>query len=110
VGFALRLRNIGQLRRTARFIALTTYGGREEALGAIERVRHIQGQVRGVLPNGVRYSVIDPDLLTWVHLLPRWARRRHGLSSSGLARPLVTGGTAALAGTLRWVFAKPKGR
>jgi uncharacterized protein (DUF2236 family) len=191
----------GRLRRTARFIALTTYGSREEALSAIERVRHIHHQVRGELPNGTAYSATDPELLTWVHvtetlsfldawiryaepsmaradqdryfaevavvaeelgagnvptsraqtlgtinamrsqlradrrthevaalvlqqpggrsldvvplglmqraavdLLPDWARRLHRLPSSGMARPLVAGGTFALAQTLRWAF------
>ena len=31
----------GRLRRTARFIAMTTYGGREEAEGVIGRVRRM---------------------------------------------------------------------
>lgn len=191
----------GRLRRTARFIALTTYGSGEEALGAIKRVRHIHQQVRGELPNGTAYSATDPELLTWVHvtetlsfldawiryaepsmarsdqdryfaevavvaeqlgavnvptsraqtlhtintmrsqlrsdwrtrevaalvlqrpdrrsldliplglmqraavdLLPNWARRLHGLPPSGMTRPLVAGGTFALAQTLRWAF------
>jgi uncharacterized protein (DUF2236 family) len=191
----------GRLRRTARFIALTTYGSREEALGGIERVRHIHQRVRGELPNGTAYSATDPELLTWVHvtetlsfldawiryaepsmarsdqdryfaevavvaeqlgavnvptsraqtlhsintmrsqlrsdwrtrevaalvlqrpdrrsldliplglmqraavdLLPNWARRLHRFPPSGMTRPLVAGGTFALAQTLRWAF------
>ncbi|MCW1430263.1 oxygenase MpaB family protein [Novosphingobium sp. JCM 18896] len=191
----------GRLRRTARFIALTTYGHRSEALGAIERVRRIHENVRGLLPDGTAYSAADPELLTWVHLtetlsfldawiryaepamsredqdryfaevavvaealgagivprtradtmkairtmrprlradartremaafvldrsatrtfesapldlmqraavdlLPGWARRQHGLSSSGFARPMVAGGTLVLARTLRWAL------
>jgi len=39
-----------------------------------------------------------------VDLLPRWASRMHGLSASGLSRPLVANGTLALARTLRWAF------
>ncbi|RZI61054.1 MAG: DUF2236 domain-containing protein [Zymomonas sp.] len=191
----------GRLRRTARFIALTTYGSRSEALAAIDRVRLVHERVRGELPNGTTYVATDPELLTWVHvtetlsflnawiryaepsmamsdqdryfaevatvaerlgaqnvpasraatldaigamrsqlradrrtrevaalvlerpgplspealplglmqraavdLLPAWARRFHKLPSSGLARPLVAGGTYALARTLRWAF------
>jgi len=191
----------GRLRRTARFIALTTYGGREEAEAAIERVRRIHGQVSGVLPDGTPYHANDPALLAWVHvtetttflgawlrygrsaltgaeqdryfaemaqvgaalgadpvprgraeaalilramrpelrydertaeiarallqrrasslaveplqrltmqagvdLLPEWARRMHGLPSPKLSRPLVRGGTLAIARTLRWAF------
>ncbi len=58
----------GRLRRTARFIALTTYGGREEAESAIARVRRIHGWVRGTLPDGTSYTANDPSLLAWVHL------------------------------------------
>ena len=70
----------GRLRRTARFIALTTYGGREEAESAISRVRGIHGYVRGNLVNGEPYSANDPSLLAWVHVteatsfLDAWVR------------------------------------
>jgi uncharacterized protein (DUF2236 family) len=57
----------GRLRRTARFIALTTYGAREEAEVAITRVRLIHEQVRGILPDGTSYAASDPALLAWVH-------------------------------------------
>jgi len=59
---------LGRLRRTARFIALTTYGGREEAVAAIAEVRAIHGRVRGVLPDGRAYAASDPRLLAWVHV------------------------------------------
>ena len=52
----------------AGFIALTTYGGREEAEAAIARVRRIHGQVRGTLPDGRPYSANDPAMLAWVHV------------------------------------------
>jgi len=58
----------GRLRRTARFIALTTYGGPEEARAVIARVRHIHGQVGGTLPDGSAYQANDPALLAWVHV------------------------------------------
>jgi len=58
----------GRLRRTARFIATTTYGGREEAEAVIARVRGIHGHVRGTLPDGTSYSANDPALLAWVHV------------------------------------------
>jgi uncharacterized protein (DUF2236 family) len=59
----------GRLRRTARFIALTTYGGRAEAEAMITRVRGIHDAVRGTLPNGSPYSANDPSLLAWVHVI-----------------------------------------
>jgi len=58
----------GRLRRTAKFIALTTYGGVEEARAVIARVRAIHDQVRGVLPSGAPYAANDPALLAWVHV------------------------------------------
>ena len=58
----------GRLRRTARFIALTTYGGREEAEAAIARVRGIHAHVHGVLPDGTPYEANDPSKLAWVHV------------------------------------------
>jgi uncharacterized protein (DUF2236 family) len=58
----------GRLRRTARFIALTTYGGKEEAEAVIARIRGIHDRVRGTLPDGTPYSANDPSLLAWVHV------------------------------------------
>lgn len=58
----------GRLRRTARFIALTTYGGKADAEAVIARVRGIHDQVRGMLPDGTPYSANDPSLLAWVHV------------------------------------------
>ena len=58
----------GRLKRTARFIAGTTYGDRAEAQALIDRVLSIHAAVRGTLPDGTPYSAQDPDLLTWVHV------------------------------------------
>jgi uncharacterized protein (DUF2236 family) len=58
----------GRLKRTARFIAGTTYGDRAEAQGFIDRVRAIHARVAGTLPDGTPYAADDPDLLTWVHV------------------------------------------
>jgi uncharacterized protein (DUF2236 family) len=58
----------GRLRRTARFIATTTYASRHDAEAAIARVRKIHQQVEGTLPDGRPYSAMDPTLLTWVHV------------------------------------------
>jgi uncharacterized protein (DUF2236 family) len=58
----------GRLRRTARFIALTTYGSRGEAEASIERVRRIHARVTGTLPDGAPYAASDPRLLAWVHV------------------------------------------
>lgn len=57
----------GRLKRTARFIAGTTYGSTAEADRLIAHVRAIHDQVAGVV-DGAPYSANDPDLLTWVHV------------------------------------------
>ena len=73
---------LGRLRRTARFIAVTTYGAREDAEAAIERVRAIHHRVSGTLADGTPYRADDPALLAWVHVsevtsfLAAW--RRYG--------------------------------
>jgi uncharacterized protein (DUF2236 family) len=59
---------LGRLRRTATFIAGTTYGNRRDALALIERVRQIHLGVTGIAPDGRPYRASDPALLTWVHV------------------------------------------
>lgn len=58
----------GRLRRTARFIAVTTFGHRDDAKAAIERVNRIHARVNGALPDGTAYSARDPRTLAWVHV------------------------------------------
>ena len=58
----------GRLRNTARFIAVTTYGARDDAEAAIARVRRIHDHVSGTLPDGTPYDANDPRLLAFVHL------------------------------------------
>jgi uncharacterized protein (DUF2236 family) len=59
---------LGRLRRTARFIATTTYAERDSALAAIAKVKAIHQQVSGTLPDGSEYRATDPWLLAWVHV------------------------------------------
>lgn len=78
----------GRLRRTARFIAITTYGGRDEAEAAIGRVRRIHENIAGALPDGTFYTARDPRLLAWVHVteatsfLGAWLRYGEPLMST----------------------------
>ncbi|WP_427965722.1 oxygenase MpaB family protein [Altererythrobacter sp.] len=58
----------GRLRRTARFIAVTSFGHRNDARAAIERVNAIHAKVSGTLPDGSPYSATDPRTLAWVHV------------------------------------------
>ena len=53
----------GRLRRTARFIATTTFGHRDEAMRAIDRVNRIHAKVGGTLPDGTPYAATDPRVL-----------------------------------------------
>lgn len=59
----------GRLRRTARFIAVTTFGHRDEARAAVERVNRIHAAVKGTLPDGSAYHAADPRTLAWVHVV-----------------------------------------
>ena len=80
---------LGRLRRTARFIATTTYAQRDSALAAIAKVKSIHEQVSGTLPDGTEYRATDPSLLAWVHVagainfLDGW--RRYGEPRMSLA-------------------------
>ncbi len=58
----------GRLRRTAKFIAVTTFGHRDRAMAAIEWVNGIHAQVTGTLPDGSSYIANDPRTLAWVHV------------------------------------------
>ncbi|TPW02974.1 MAG: hypothetical protein FD125_1816 [bacterium] len=58
----------GRLRRTAKFIAVTTYDHAEQGIAAIDRVRGIHDRIGGTLPDGTPYRVSDPALLAWVHV------------------------------------------
>ncbi len=58
----------GRLRRTAKFIAITTYDHAEAGRAAIDKVNRIHAKLKGVLPDGAPYRVSDPSLLAWVHV------------------------------------------
>lgn len=63
----------GRLRRTALFIAATTYGPAAEAERVIGRVNAIHRHIKGTLPDGTPYSATDPATLAWVHLAEAWS-------------------------------------
>ena len=79
---------LGRLRRTARFIATTTYGHRDLAMQAIARVKAIHEAVSGKLADGTDYRATDPWLLAWVHVagavnfLDSWRRYAEPAMSS----------------------------
>src|SRR5512133_2523320 len=51
----------GRLQRTSHFLAVTTFGTRQDAQAMIARVI-------GTAPDGRPYAATDPHLLRWVHL------------------------------------------
>ncbi|WP_265528528.1 oxygenase MpaB family protein [Sphingomicrobium marinum] len=59
----------GRLKRTARFIAVTTFAHRDEAQAAIDRINRIHAEVSGTLPDGTPYDARDPRTLAWVHVV-----------------------------------------
>ena len=70
----------GRLRRTAKFIAVTTFDHAASGQAAIDRVKGIHRKLGGTLPDGASYRVDDPALLAWVHVteiksfLDAWVR------------------------------------
>ncbi|CAN5153753.1 hypothetical protein BH10PSE2_BH10PSE2_16730 [soil metagenome] len=79
----------GRLRRTAKFIAVTTYDHASAGQASIDKVRRIHDKLGGTLPDGTPYRVSDPALLAWVHVtettsfLDAWVR--YGDPSMSLA-------------------------
>jgi len=62
----------GRLKRTAQFIAVTTYGATATAETLIARIRRIHDRVAGQTADGTPYSANDPALLEWVHVCEAW--------------------------------------
>ena len=86
----------GRLRRTATYVATTTFGSTEQAEAAGAQVRRVHRYIRGTDPvTGRAYSAEDPDLLLWVHCVEvhsfLTAYRRYGgsLSDADADRYLV---------------------
>ncbi len=75
----------GRLRRTAAFIAITTFGPREQAEAAIARVRRIHARIEGHLADGTPYRADEPETLAFVGavealaFLKAWRRYRDPL-------------------------------
>lgn len=63
----------GRLRRTAQFMAGTTFGSTSYAEHLIGHVRDIHDRVTGTLPDGTPYAANDPATLTWVHASGAWS-------------------------------------
>ena len=59
----------GRLQRTARFIAVTTFGHRDKAMASIRAVNNIHARIGGTLPDGTSYTATNPRTLAWVHMV-----------------------------------------
>ena len=59
---------LGRLRRTASFVAATTFGTTAEAEAAIAQVHQVHRRVKGTAPDGRPYSAADPELVTFIHV------------------------------------------
>ncbi len=59
---------VGRLRRTTRWLTVTTFADRATVLAEAERVTRMHTRVAGDLPGGGHYAASDPVLLRWVHL------------------------------------------
>lgn len=73
----------GRLRRTAEFIAATTYGGDELASSTVRKVRAIHRRVRSGEGAARPYSASDPALLAYVHVTETWSFLRSYQRYSG---------------------------
>jgi uncharacterized protein (DUF2236 family) len=77
----------GRLRRTAAFIAVTTFGPKAQAEAAIARVKRIHAAVGGTLPDRSPYRADEPETLAFVGavealaFLKAWRRYRDPLMS-----------------------------
>jgi uncharacterized protein (DUF2236 family) len=65
---------LGRLARTGNFVALSTYGTRDEVFEAASAVRRIHRSLRATdRRTGERFRVDDPALLLWVHCAETWS-------------------------------------
>lgn len=98
---AFRKDMLGRLRRTARFIAETTYAERSIAEASIAKVRAVHARVGGTLPDGTPYRADDPQLLAWVHVTEMWsflaAWQRYGVPVSRAEEDVYYAETARIA-------------
>ncbi len=57
----------GRLLRTLDYVNLTVYGGPETAGATGRNLRQMHKRIRGVAPDGTRYSALEPEAYAWVH-------------------------------------------
>jgi uncharacterized protein (DUF2236 family) len=75
----------GRLWRTLDYVTMTVYGGPEFAAETGRRIREMHKQIKGVKPDGERYSALEPEAYAWVHATLAEAAVR---ANHRLVRPL----------------------
>ena len=58
---------VTRLKRTLEATLAIVFGDVQTAHASIERINAVHATVKGVSPDGVPYSALDPRLLLWVH-------------------------------------------
>jgi uncharacterized protein (DUF2236 family) len=58
---------LSRVLQTANFIGATTFGSKETAQDAIDRVLLVHSYVHGIADDGAPYDANDPHLVLWVH-------------------------------------------
>ncbi len=57
----------GRLLRTLDYATLLVYGGPEASARTARATRELHRRIRGVTPEGRRYSALEPEAYAWVH-------------------------------------------
>jgi uncharacterized protein (DUF2236 family) len=57
----------GRLWRTLDYVYLLTYGGPQTAAHIGRQLRNMHKSIKGVAPDGRRYSALEPEAYAWVH-------------------------------------------
>lgn len=85
---AFRIDPWGRLLRTLDYSYAMTYGGPALAGEMGRRIREMHKRIKGVKPDGERYSALEPEAYAWVH-----ATLAHSIvrGSELLARPIPAG-------------------
>ena len=101
-------------RATLGYVLATTFGNSAAATALIERVKHIHSYVHGKRPDGVQYSALDPELITWVHTCIRWMimrtfeRTNHPLRPHERDQYLAEEAVIGRMGGAQWAFGTPR--
>ena len=89
---------LARMQRTGEATLITTYGPTRAAEARVAMVTRMHERVGGVTPEGLGYTALEPELMTWVHVTASWgfvtAYDRHveRLSAAEVDRYYAEGG------------------